>query len=76
MFTSYLFVCWTFPANAHHNTLQIPIDKLLRKIRNGAMYLSNITIRNDLGFHILKEIIKNPIEIKNPYPRVSNPNTE
>lgn len=68
----YSFPVWTFPAKSHHNSLQILINSLLRKIWKDHMYLFNITRRNGLGFLILKEIIE--FHSENLYERVRNIN--
>lgn len=46
---------WAFLTKAPFNNLQIHINKLLRKIRNDPIYLSNISY--DLRFSTCKEII-------------------
>lgn len=58
-FTARSIVMLLLSSFSQLNSLQIHMNKLLRKIRNDYMYLSNITnitIRNDIGIPNLKEI--------------------
>lgn len=52
---SYASPVWAFHCKTNEKKLEAGQNKVLRRIRNGHRYLSNVTIRNDLGVTTLRK---------------------